>query len=141
MYLSSRWCCFTRSYIFFSGRVGLFQNQPGDKLLREASLVITIGFNPVEYDPEIWNQDNRLSIIHIHETAAVIRQGYQPIAELIGNIDTNLGRLTSLLNKIDTQANQQFVTPYHNELLATINEGKNKSGQPIHPLRFIAELT
>ncbi len=35
----------------FGGRVGLFHNQPADRLLDEADVVITIGFDPVEYDP------------------------------------------------------------------------------------------
>ena len=43
---------------YFVGRVGIFRNQPGDKLLGSADLVITVGFNPVEYDPEVWNAEN-----------------------------------------------------------------------------------
>ena len=37
---------------FFYGRVGLFRNQHGDDLLDTADLLITIGFNPAEYDPK-----------------------------------------------------------------------------------------
>ncbi|KAJ3632086.1 hypothetical protein Zmor_024803 [Zophobas morio] len=37
----------------FFGRVGLFKNQPGDILLDKADLVITVGYDPIEYDPEI----------------------------------------------------------------------------------------
>ncbi|KAJ3639028.1 hypothetical protein Zmor_019154 [Zophobas morio] len=37
----------------FFGRVGLFKNQPGDLLLDKADLVITVGYDPIEYDPEI----------------------------------------------------------------------------------------
>ncbi|MDG4870395.1 acetolactate synthase AlsS, partial [Guyparkeria sp. 1SP6A2] len=32
-------------YHHFAGRVGLFYNQPGDVLLQDADLIITIGFN------------------------------------------------------------------------------------------------
>jgi len=39
--------------LLFYGRVGLFKNQPGDELLDNADLVITIGFDPIEYDTEI----------------------------------------------------------------------------------------
>jgi hypothetical protein len=39
-------------------------NQPGDRLLDSADLVITIGYDPVEYPPSDWNRNNggRLSI-------------------------------------------------------------------------------
>lgn len=41
----------------FAGRVGLFRNQPGDQLLNKADVVLVVGFNPVEYDPEVWNAE------------------------------------------------------------------------------------
>ena len=49
----------------FAGRVGLFSNQPGDVLLNSADVVLTIGYNPVEYDPESWNKENNKQIIHL----------------------------------------------------------------------------
>src|SRR3984885_3285224 len=36
----------------FGGRVGQLANQPGDRLLDSADLIITIGYDPVEYPPE-----------------------------------------------------------------------------------------
>ena len=35
----------------FAGRVGLFNNQAGDRLLHLADLIICIGYSPVEYEP------------------------------------------------------------------------------------------
>src|SRR5262249_6402888 len=35
----------------FAGRVGLVANQPADEILRAADLVITIGYDPIEYEP------------------------------------------------------------------------------------------
>ena len=40
----------------FGGRVGQIANQPGDRLLDLADLLITIGYHPVEYRPEEWNK-------------------------------------------------------------------------------------
>lgn len=34
----------------FYGRVGLFRNQVGDKLLAKSDLVLAVGYDPVEYD-------------------------------------------------------------------------------------------
>jgi acetolactate synthase-1/2/3 large subunit len=39
----------------FGGRVGQLANQPADGLLESADLVITVGYNPVEYWPPLWN--------------------------------------------------------------------------------------
>ncbi|EOK5619471.1 acetolactate synthase AlsS, partial [Escherichia coli] len=42
----------------FAGRIGLFNNQAGDRLLQQADLIITIGYSPVEYEPAMWNRGN-----------------------------------------------------------------------------------
>ena len=34
--------------ILFFGRLGLFRNQPGDKLLAKSDLVLTVGYDPTE---------------------------------------------------------------------------------------------
>jgi acetolactate synthase I/II/III large subunit len=49
----------------FGGRVGQIANQPADRLLASADLVITIGYDPVEYWPSLWNKGNQRKIIHI----------------------------------------------------------------------------
>ena len=43
----------------FYGRVGLFRNQPGDRLLNKADLIISIGYDPIEYDPVYWNTNKK----------------------------------------------------------------------------------
>jgi acetolactate synthase-1/2/3 large subunit len=42
----------------FFGRVGLFRNQTGDKLLSKADLVICLGYDPTEYDASAWNPNS-----------------------------------------------------------------------------------
>ena len=37
----------------FSGRVGLFRNQPGDKLLAKADIIICVGYDAYEYDANL----------------------------------------------------------------------------------------
>lgn len=49
----------------FYGRVGLFRNQPGDKLLSNADLIITIGYDQAEYDANLWNTSGKFRILSI----------------------------------------------------------------------------
>src|SRR5271166_3299862 len=46
----------------FGGRIGLFHNQPADKLLDAADVVIAVGYNPVEYEPSLWNKGRAWNI-------------------------------------------------------------------------------
>ncbi|MGO9102068.1 MAG: acetolactate synthase AlsS [Mycobacterium sp.] len=74
----------------FVGRVGLFRNQPGDILISHADVLVTVGFDPVEYDPRLWNSDPARTLIHIDEIAAEIDNHYQPALELRGDIAATL---------------------------------------------------
>jgi acetolactate synthase-1/2/3 large subunit len=49
----------------FAGRVGLFHNQPADQLLDQADVVVTVGYDPIEYDENLWNHGKHRSIVHI----------------------------------------------------------------------------
>jgi acetolactate synthase I/II/III large subunit len=74
----------------FVGRVGLFRNQPGDILIRHADVLVTVGFDPVEYDPRFWNSYPTRTLIHIDEIPADIDNHYQPTLELRGDIGATL---------------------------------------------------
>ncbi len=87
----------------FYGRIGLFRNQPGDELLKQADLVITVGYDPIEYDPFIWNAENEKTIIHIDEVQSDIDNNYAPITELIGNTPLTIQRLNEKLQKDDVE--------------------------------------
>ena len=82
----------------FVGRVGLFRNQPGDILISHADVLVTIGFDPVEYDPRLWNSDPARTLIHIDEVPADIDNHYQPTLELRGDLAATLTELTKPLS-------------------------------------------
>jgi acetolactate synthase I/II/III large subunit len=77
----------------FVGRVGLFRNQPGDILISHADVLVTVGYDPVEYDPRLWNSDPARTVIHIDEIPADIDNQYQPTCELRGDIAATLTAL------------------------------------------------
>jgi acetolactate synthase I/II/III large subunit len=82
----------------FVGRIGLFRNQPGDVLISHADVLITVGFDPVEYDPRLWNTDPHRTVVHIDELPADIDNHYQPTIELRGDIAATLSALTQQLS-------------------------------------------
>jgi len=59
---------------------------------------LSIGFDPVEYDPRLWNTDPNRCVIHIDEIPADIDNHYQPSLELRGDIAATLTELTRLLS-------------------------------------------
>ena len=63
----------------YIGRVGLFRNQPGDLLISHADVLVTIGYDPVEYDPGLEYRP-RPDLVHIDTLPANIDNDNQPTA-------------------------------------------------------------
>jgi acetolactate synthase I/II/III large subunit len=124
----------------FVGRVGLFHNQPADQLLDQADVVITVGYDPIEYDESLWNHGKHRSIVHIDNVPSDIDVDYKPTVEIIGSIAASL---TLLAQKISPQARfagSPLPQTVHRELEEIRAKGAAQKGTPIHPLRIISDL-
>jgi acetolactate synthase-1/2/3 large subunit len=121
----------------FAGRVGLFHNQPSDRLLDGADLVITIGYDPIEYDPSLWNRGHSRPIIHIDAIPCDIDAAYKPAVEIIGDIAATLN---SLASRLPSNQRMPKLGDVVNELAIIRAEGGRETGSPVHPLRLVADL-
>ena len=126
---------------YYGGRVGQLANQPADALLESADVVITIGYDAVEYWPSIWNSGRKRAIVHIDVTPANIENDYSPAVELIGSIEETLIELSSLLHRSELASVSaellHLIAQDRKQLMA---EAAAKSGVPIHPMRLVSEL-
>jgi acetolactate synthase I/II/III large subunit len=125
----------------FGGRVGQLANQPADRLLDSADLVITVGYDPVEYWPPEWNANNKRKIIHIDVLPADLDNCYQPYVELVGDIAQTLDTLTPQISRATKSALSATILE---AIIAERNhlaeQSAERSEAPIHPLRLIYEL-
>jgi acetolactate synthase I/II/III large subunit len=131
------------SHLFenFGGRVGQLANQPGDRLLDSADLVITIGYDPVEYPPSDWNRNNLRKIIHIDVLPTDLDNSYRPYVELAGDIAATLSSLTSQVTRTHrSDLAAMMLKAIAAERAALSRESAGRNGTPIHPLRLVAEL-
>ncbi len=125
----------------FAGRVGLWDNQPGDQLLAQSDLVVTVGYNPVEYYPSLWNKNVRRSVVHIDVLPADTDRHYRPAVELVGDIAKTLELLAAELGTLNT-------SPEANAILSTVALARTaltkkyagRGDAPVHPLRIVKEL-
>jgi acetolactate synthase-1/2/3 large subunit len=130
-----------QDFPYFGGRVGQIANQPADALLDSGDVIITIGYDAVEYWPSLWNEGRKRPIIHIDVIPANIENDYSPAVELIGDIEATLEALSPLLHRSPLAAESaellQLIAQDRKRLMA---EAEAKPGVPIHPLRLISEL-
>ncbi len=66
--------------------VGLGSKDRTNLVIDEADLVLTIGFDMVEYHPSLWNPDGAKRIVHADFLAAEIDANYLPEVELVGDL-------------------------------------------------------
>src|SRR5580698_1455227 len=84
----------------FAGRVGQLDNTPGDELLAAADVIITVGYDPVEYDPSIWNRTRSAKLIHIDSSRADLDNAYLPTVQVLGNVAASLFALVELVTPL-----------------------------------------
>jgi acetolactate synthase-1/2/3 large subunit len=73
--------------------IGLGSKDWVSRAIDEADLVITLGFDMVEYHPQLWNEQGNKRIIHADFLAAEIDEHYHPETELIGDLAHTLWML------------------------------------------------
>ncbi|QES89027.1 acetolactate synthase AlsS [Rhizosphaericola mali] len=121
------------------GRIGLFHNQPGDILLSNADVILTIGYDPVEYDPHFWNKNGKAKIIHIDHNNAEIDYYYQPELELIGDIAQTINILANEV-KPNSLVAYDVIKKLHSKYLADQKLPNYKQTNLVHPLQFVHTL-
>lgn len=125
----------------FFGRIGLFRNQPGDLVLEKADVVLTIGYDAVEYDPKFWNNSGKRKIIHLDEVRADIDHFYQPSIELVGDIPGTVNRIKEKMTHLHiTEANMNVLDEMRTRLNARDEPPKRADSRLVHPLSLIHTL-
>ncbi len=122
----------------YAGRVGLFHNQPADRLLDAADLVVTIGYDPIEYDQDLWNNGHSRNIVHIDAVPCDIAAVYKPAIEIIGDIANTVSSLAAQLH-LPTRSDPALSSVI-DEMAMIRTKGASATGMPVHPLRLIADL-
>ena len=115
-----------------------------------ADLVVSVGYDLVEYAPSRWNPDGRKRIIHIDTQPADVDAYYQPEIELIGDIDGTLRRLlTAVLplgigGRSASERHAARETLVHQDLrtalLADLGAFEHDDGWPIKPQKALVDL-
>jgi acetolactate synthase-1/2/3 large subunit len=125
----------------FGGRVGQLANQPADRLLDSADLVITIGYDPVEYPPSEWNPTSARKLIHVDAALADLDNCYRPYVELTGDIAQTLEALAPEITRPKRPAlSSSILQTIAAERDRLTQESAARGGTPIHPLRIVHEL-
>ncbi|MEX0708752.1 MAG: acetolactate synthase large subunit [Woeseia sp.] len=84
--------------------IGLGSRDRVSLAVDDADLVITLGFDMVEYHPHLWNPNSDKKIIHADFLAAEIDYYYHPAVELIGDLAHTLWMLNERVQAAGSMA-------------------------------------
>ena len=86
-----------KDYCLFT--IGLGARDVVSQAVEQADLVITLGYDMVEYHPTLWNKSKDKDIIHIDFLPAEIDDHYQPHTEVIGDLAHTLWMFNERVKK------------------------------------------
>lgn len=119
--------------------------------MKDADLVIAIGYDLVEYNPKFWNGDFSKKIIHIDFTPAEVDTYYCPSVEIAADIELTINAILTQLQGdkgVDNSYSNCFLelkmpTNYQRikkEIIERANRYKEDSEYPIKPERLITDV-
>ena len=102
----------------------------------KADVVICVGYDMVEYHPDMWNPKGDKVIIHIDGLPAEVDEHYIVAVGVLGDINSSL-------NAIAHRAEPQAASPFsavRKAIVADRAEHANDSGFPVKPQKIVWDL-
>jgi len=99
--------------------VGLGSKDRVSAAIDDADLVITLGFDMVEYHPQLWNPDKDKKILHADFLPTEIDEHYHPETEVVGDLAHALWMLNE---RIDAQGLPDFNLDLHRSVRSSMAE-------------------
>ena len=119
--------------------------------MKDADLVIAIGYDLVEYNPKFWNGDFSKRIIHIDFTPAEVDTYYSPDVEIAADIELTINAILTQLqggravgnNSSNCFLEKKMSRKYKrikNEIVERAYQYAEDSEYPIKPERLITDV-
>ncbi len=104
--------------------------------LDHADLIITVGYDMVEYAPIQWNENKDKKIVHIHSSPAEVDSAYQVEVGVQGHIAFSLNAIA----EIAKPSKLSVPDPHREVMLNEIHEYDDDDGFPIKPQKIISDV-
>jgi acetolactate synthase-1/2/3 large subunit len=119
------------------GTVGLQARDYVSCGIDRADLIVTVGYDPVEYAPKLWNPRGDKGIVHIDFLPAEVDSHYQPEVEIVADVRETLELLAGLVRgprgTRPTRALREWI-------VRELAEGAEDEGFPLKPQRILHEV-
>ena len=118
------------------GTVGLKAHDLVAFGIEEADLVLCIGYDMVEYEPQHWNPNADARIIHIDGSPAEVHTNYILEMGMVGDLKDSLMRLAG---RAESNPGNR-VAGLRETIMEELNAHANDAGYPVKPQKIIYDL-
>ena len=117
--------------------IGIPQKDYVNKIIEDADLVITIGYDIVEYAPAKWNLNGDTQIVHIDARPAHINKLYQPIVEVVGDISDSL---YNIMRRTSRKVEPVKALEIKEKMVAEHESYSNDTDFPMKPQKILNDV-
>jgi len=118
--------------------MGIHKHDYVHSAIDEADLVITLGYDVVEYPPAVWNVDKDKRIVHIDFVTADPDEYYSPAHEVIGDISNTLENLRARLQ--GTTFDRTRLARLRDYVNDTLHLSEPAYSYPLTPQRIVQQV-
>jgi acetolactate synthase-1/2/3 large subunit len=123
---------------FAIGTIGFMRHDYVNFGFDQADLVITVGYDLVEYSPEHWNPHMDKNVIHIHTMPAEVDRAYAVQVEVLGDISQSLEHISSELP--EKKYTPHITCTTRNLLDKELKKYAEDDSFPLKPQRIVSDL-
>lgn len=102
-------------------------------------MIITLGYNIVEFSPIHWNKNKEKKILHIDFKPSEVEEYYNPDLEVVGDVSNTLWVLREKLSN-EPKKNPDYFFRLREAILKDHSEKANDSSFPLKPQRIISDV-
>lgn len=106
----------------------------------ESDLIISIGYDIVEYAPRFWNPDGNKRIVHIDFDQAEVDYWYDPEIELVGDIASTLWEINERIDDSFPKELGKYSEKHRQRIVDDIHEHDNSSEFPFKPQKILHDI-
>ena len=110
----------------------------------KADLIISVGYDLVEYAPAFWNKGTPKNIVHFDFEIAEIDADYRATVEVVADIADSLWQINEQLNAACAGQlplfGEEFYKPMHDRIWADLTAEATDNSFPVKPQRIINDI-
>lgn len=117
--------------------IGLHDNDYISCGIDQADLIVSVGYDLVEYHPRKWNPHKNKRILHIDTTPSEVDAYYNVDMEVIGKISETLDRLSDM---VATREPKHIISALRNTVMEECKKMYNDKSFPMKPQKVLCDV-